>query len=103
MARTCALTGKQVQYGNNVSHSNRHTNRRFEPNIQSVALASEALGRNVTLRVSTRALRTVLKKGGLDAFLLTTEDHKLPEEALRLKRRIRKSLSRPKAKTAAAG
>lgn len=102
MARSCALTGKHVQYGNNVSHSNRHTNRRFEPNIQTVALASDALGCNVTLRVSTRALRTVHKKGGLDAFLLETADHKLPEEALRLKRRIRKSLSRPRRSAAPA-
>ncbi len=95
MARRCDLTGKETQFGHNVSHSNRKTNRRFVPNIQSVSLESEALGRNVSLRISTRALRTVVKKGGLDRFLLTTDDAKLPEPALRLKRKIRKSLSRP--------
>jgi len=100
MARRCELTGKETQFGHNVSHSKRATNRRFAPNIQSVALQSEALGRNVNLRISTRALRTVVKKGGLDRFLLTTEDAKLPEPALRLKRKIRKRLSGPRAANA---
>ena len=95
MARRCSLTGKEVQFGHNVSHSNRKTNRRFVPNIQKVSLQSEALGRSVPLRVSTRALRTVQKKGGLDAFLLGTDDLKLPPEALRLKRKVRKALSGP--------
>lgn len=93
MSRRCALTGKETQFGHNVSHSNRKTNRRFAPNIQSVSLHSEALDRSITLRISTRALRTVVKKGGLDRFLLDTDDAKLPEEALRLKRKVRKSLS----------
>ena len=93
MARRCDLTGKEPLFGHNVSHSNRKTNRRFAPNIQSVSLHSEALGRSVTLRVSTRALRTVVKKGGLDRFLLDTDDAKLPQQALRLKNRVRKSLS----------
>jgi large subunit ribosomal protein L28 len=100
MARRCALTGKETQFGHNVSHSNRKTNRRFAPNIQSVSLHSEALGCNVTLRISTRALRTVVKKGGLDPFLLSTDDAKLPDEALRLKRRVRKSLNKPSAASA---
>ncbi len=100
MARRCDLTGKETQFGHNVSHSKRRTNRRFVPNIQPVALQSEALGRNVSLRITTRALRTVLKKGGLDRFLLTTDDAKLPEPALRLKRKIRKSLSKPRSASA---
>ena len=92
MARRCALTGKDTLFGANVSHSKRHTNRRFVPNIQRVTLQSEALGREVSLRISTRALRTVLKRGGLDRYLLTTDDAKLPEPALRLKRKIRKQI-----------
>ena len=95
MGRSCALTGKHLQFGHNVSHSNRKTNRTFLPNIQTVALQSEALGRTVKLAVSTRALRTVQKKGGIDAFLLQTDDRKLPDEAQRLKRRIKKALGRP--------
>jgi len=93
MARRCSLTGKEVQFGHNVSHSMRHTNRRFEPNIQKVTLSSEALGRSIRLRVATRTLRTVLKKGGLDGFLLGTDDRKLMPEARRLKRQIKKKLS----------
>ncbi len=96
MGRSCALTGKHVQFGHNVAHSNRKTNRRFLPNIQSVSMLSEALGRSVTLKVSTRALRTVQKQGGLDAYLLKADDAKLADEALRLKRRIKKILSTPK-------
>ena len=92
MSRRCSLTGKEVQFGHNVSHSNRKTNRRFQVNLQKVSLVSEALGRAVPLRVSTRALRTVQKRGGLDAFLLGTDDARLPELARRLKRRIQKRM-----------
>jgi large subunit ribosomal protein L28 len=92
MPRQCALTGKHVQYGHNVSHSKRATNRRFEPNIQKVTLESAALGRNLSMRVSTRALRTVQKKGGLDAFLLGTYDAKLTPQARKLKSQIRRKL-----------
>ena len=95
MSRVCALTGKKVQFGHNVSHSNRRTNRRFQPNLQKVTLESEALGQGVPLRISTRALRTVQKKGGLDLFLLKTDDKDLTEIAQRLKRRIKKRISTP--------
>lgn len=93
MARVCALTGKKVQYGHNVSHSKRATNRRFEPNIQRVRLASEALGQQVPLNIAARTLRTVQKKGGLDGFLLGTDDAKLQPGAIRLKNKIRRKLS----------
>jgi len=93
MARVCALTGKKVQYGHNVSHSKRATNRRFEPNIQKVRLLSEALGQQVPLNIAARTLRTVQKKGGLDGFLLSTDDTKLQAGALRLKNKIRRKLS----------
>lgn len=93
MARHCELTGRSVRSGNNVSHSNRKTRRRFEPNLQRVHLLSEALGRSVPLRISTRALRTVQKRGGLDAYLLHQQDATLAPEALRLKRDIRRALA----------
>ncbi|MEN8181190.1 MAG: 50S ribosomal protein L28 [Myxococcota bacterium] len=92
MPRHCSLTGKSVRFGHNVSHSNRKSSRRFAANIQKVSLQSEALGRAVRLPISTRALRTVVKHGGLDSFLLRTADEKLPPEALRLKRKVRKAL-----------
>ncbi len=92
MPRRCELSGKAVTYGRNVSHSNRKTSRTFAPNLQQVTLTSNALRGPVRLRVSTRALRTVQKKGGLDAYLLSTADANLAPEALRLKRRVRKAL-----------
>jgi large subunit ribosomal protein L28 len=90
------LTGKDAQFGCNVSHSHRRTNRRFSPNIQKVTLVSEALGRSVRLRITTRALRNVQKKGGLDGYLLGTDDSQLHDVGLRLKRKIKKRLSRPR-------
>jgi len=93
MPRRCELTGTHVASGNNVSHSNRRTRRTFAPNLQNATLLSDALGHAVRLRVSTRALRTVQKVGGLDAYLLGTDDAKLPPEAIALKRRVRKAVA----------
>jgi large subunit ribosomal protein L28 len=93
MARRCDLTGKEVQFGHNVSHSKRATNRRFEPNIQTVRLKSETLDRFVRLRIAARTIRTVQKKGGLDGFLLGTDDRKLMPVGLKLKAKIKKKLS----------
>ncbi|MFQ5698565.1 MAG: 50S ribosomal protein L28 [Myxococcota bacterium] len=94
MARRCELTGKGPRTGLNVSHSRRRTKRVFRPNLKRASFPSDALGTQVTLRVSTRAIRTVTRKGGLDAFLRQTPDAKLPPEALRLKRRIGRARSR---------
>ncbi len=88
----CALTGKKLQFGNNVSHSKRRTRRTFQPNVQKVTFASESLGCDIALKVSVSALRTVQKKGGIDAYLLKTQDKDLAEEGLRLKRRVLKQL-----------
>ena len=52
MARRCDLTGKEPMFGHNVSHSNRKTNRRFDPNLQRVTLFSEALGKPVKLEMT---------------------------------------------------
>jgi large subunit ribosomal protein L28 len=92
MPKQCQLSGKRPRAGQNVSHSNVKTKRRFDPNLQRVHLHSDALGRRVVLRVSTRTLRSVLKRGGLDAYLLRTQDARLPAEALRLKRSVQKAL-----------
>ena len=91
MAKRCIITGKGVQTGNNVSHANNKTRRRFMPNLQSVSLLSEALGTTVTLRISSRGLRTIEHNGGLDAYLLSTPNGKLSCEAKRLKKRIKGS------------
>jgi len=65
MARRCQLTGKRPLVGNNVSHSHRKTKRRQLPNLQKKRLYIPELDRWVTVRLSTRALRTVNKKGFL--------------------------------------
>lgn len=91
MARRCAITGKGVLTGNNVSHANNKSRRRFLPNLQETSVLSDVLSEMVRLKVSTRGLKTIEHNGGLDAFLLGTNDSKLPLEARRIKRRIEKA------------
>ncbi len=88
MAKRCLVTGKGVQTGNNVSKSNRKTRRRFLPNLQSVAIYSEILDQQVTLRLSTQGLRTIEKNGGLDLYLLNTPVSKLTAESKEIRERI---------------
>jgi large subunit ribosomal protein L28 len=92
MSRRCSMTGKGVMAGNNVSHAHNKTRRRFLPNLQVTSLLSDALGEVVRLRLSTRAIRTIEHKGGLDRYLMDTSDTKLPEEALALKRKVKKAM-----------
>ncbi len=93
MSRRCELTGKGVMVGNNVSHANNKTKRVYRPNLQAISLASDSLGHSYTLRVSTNALRTLDRNGGLDVFLLKADDAKLSTRALRLKRQIAKKIA----------
>jgi len=86
MARRCSLTGKGVLTGNNVSHANNKTRRRFLPNVQSRRLYSETLGRSIRLRIATNTLRTIEKRGGLDGFLLSSAEATLPAELVRVRR-----------------
>ncbi len=92
MSRRCELTGKAVQTGNLVSHSNRKTRTRFLPNLVNVSLISDSLQRSVRLRIAAAALRSVEHRGGLDAFLLKARDAELSINALKLKREIIKKL-----------
>lgn len=88
MARRCVVTGKGVQTGNNVSHANNKTRRRWLPNLQVTSLVSETLGETVKLRVSTNGLRTIEHRGGIDAFLLGTAAVDLPTDLRRMKKRV---------------
>ena len=90
MARRCELTGKAVLTGNNVSHANNKSRRRFLPNLNQVTLISDALGQRVRLRITSHALRSVEHRGGLDKFLLQSRDSELSLHARRLKRQIEK-------------
>jgi len=91
MSRVCELTGKGPMTGNNVSHANNKTKRRFLPNLNDVTLISDVLGRSFKLRVSAAALRTVDHRGGLDAFLAKAKDAELSEKALKIKKDIVKA------------
>ena len=90
MSRTCELTGKKPMVGHKVSHSNIKTKRRFEPNLVNVTVHSDALGQSYSARISAAALRTVDKRGGLDAFLAKAKDEQLSHKMLKIKRQIAK-------------
>jgi large subunit ribosomal protein L28 len=100
MSRRCELTGKAVQYGNKVSHSNRKTRTRFLPNLVKVTLLSETLERAVRLRVSAAALRSVEHRGGLDNFLIKAREAELSDGAAALKCEIMKKRAETDAKAA---
>jgi large subunit ribosomal protein L28 len=68
MSRVCQVTGKRVRVGNNVSHANNRTRRRFLPNLQNRRLWVESEKRWITLRLTSNGLRTIDKKG-IDAVL----------------------------------
>ncbi len=93
MSRRCELTGVGPVTGNNVSHSNRRTKRRFLPNLCDVTLASDALGRSFKMRVTAAALRTIDHVGGLDAFLVKAKDENLSDTARKAKRALKIKLA----------
>ncbi len=90
MARRCELTGKGVQVGNNVSHANNKSRRRFLPNLCNVHLMSETMGQSYAMRVCTRALKSVEHRGGLDAFLAKSKEADLSGRLRKIKRLIEK-------------
>ena len=91
MARVCELSGKKVMTGNNVSHANNKTKRKFLPNLNNVSLVSEKLDLAVRFKISANALRSVEHAGGLDNFLLKSKDNNLSPKAKRLKNKLLKS------------
>lgn len=91
MSRVCELTGKGPMSGNNISHANNKTRRRFLPNLNDVTLISDVLGQSFKLRISAAGLRSVDHRGGLDAYLLKATDTELSENALKIKKAIVKA------------
>ncbi|MGL4634574.1 MAG: 50S ribosomal protein L28 [Beijerinckiaceae bacterium] len=91
MARRCELTGKDGQVGHKVSHSNHKTKKVFRPNLVNVTLTSETLKKNVRLRISANALRTVEHRGGLDGFLNKADKSELSRDALAVKKALDKA------------
>ena len=88
MTKKCELTSKRPLKGNNVSHANNKTKRRFLPNIKKVSFRSEVLKKNIKLNVSNHALKTVDFKGGIDNFLKSAKLFKLSKKAKKLKIKI---------------
>ena len=88
MSKKCELTGKSPLKGHKVSHANNKTKRKFFPNLKKATFKSDILKRNVRLRVSNAALRTVDYKGGLDFYLKSVKSFKLSSKAKILKNQI---------------
>lgn len=98
MTRRCMVTGKSVMTGNNVSHANNKTRRRFLPNLQDTSVFSEQLGRWVRLRATANGLRTIEHKGGLDAWLLNTAPSKLEPKMRKVRAQIEKIVAKKASK-----
>ena len=88
MSKKCELTGKIPMKGHNVSHANNKTKRRFLPNLKKVTFKSDKLKKNITLRVTSSAVRSVDFKGGLDQYLRSVKKQKLSRKAQKLKSSI---------------
>jgi large subunit ribosomal protein L28 len=100
MARVCAVTGKKPHFGNNVSHANNKTRRRWQPNLQVCSFPSEVLGSMITLRLTPRGIRTVEHRGGIDSYLLNSKDSELSVDVKVLKRRLTRAQEKKTAKAA---
>ena len=94
MAKKCDLTGTGVQTGNNVSHANNRTRRRFMPNLHVVSLLSETLNKVFKLKICSKTLRSIEHNGGLDSYLESTASKNLTPEAKAIKKQIAKKKSK---------
>jgi len=93
MTRQCELTGKLPMSGQLRSHAENKTKRTFRPNLCEVTLISDALQRKVRLRISAHALKSVERRGGLDAFLMKAKEEELSQRCRKLKREVKKAQS----------
>ena len=91
MSKECEISGKKPMSGNNVSHANNRTKRRFIPNLQNVKLYSGTLQKYINLNITIRTMKTVEKNGGLDSYLIKTSNKNLAETAIKIKKQILKN------------
>ena len=91
MSKICEISGKKPMSGNNVSHANNRTRRRFLPNLQSVKLYSGILQKYINLNITIRTMKTVEKNGGLDSYLIKTSNRNLADKAIKIKKQILKN------------
>ena len=90
MSKVCEISGKKPMSGNNVSHANNRTKRRFIPNLQNVKLYSGTLQKYIDLNITVRTMKTVEKNGGLDSYLIKTSNRNLADTAIKIKKQILK-------------
>ena len=88
MVNKCSITKKKPLSGNNVSHAVNRTKRRFYPNLHNVSFFSETLGKKIRLKVTSKGIKTVEKKGGIDSFLISSKDSGLSPEVIKIKKVI---------------
>ena len=88
MTRKCELTGKLVITGNNVSHANNKTKRRFLPNLKKVRFKSELLKKSIKLTVSNAGVRSVDKKGSFDQFVKSAKIRNLSPRLKKIKKSL---------------
>ena len=88
MSKKCQLTGKIFLNGNKVSHANNKTKKRFMPNLQKISFISDKLNQKFQFKVMASTIRTVEKNGGLDTYLISANNSKLPNKVLKIKKRI---------------
>ena len=91
MSKVCEISGKRPMTGNNVSHANNRTKRRFIPNLQNVKLYSGTLQKYINLNITIRTMKTVEKNGGLDSYLIKTSNKNLADTAIKIKKQILKN------------
>ena len=91
MSKICEISGRKPMTGNNVSHANNRTKRRFIPNLQNVKLYSSTLQKYINLNITVRTMKTVEKNGGLDTYLIKTSDRNLADTAIKIKKQILKN------------
>ncbi len=96
MPQSCEFTGIRPLTGHNVSHSNVKTAKRSDPNLQRKRYVLHELGGTVSVRLSTRAIRTIDKKGGLEAALADAKEEGLSLRLQRLRRRVLKARTQGK-------
>lgn len=94
MSKHCELTGKGPTTGNLVSHSNIKTRTRWLPNLKRKKYIINELGQTVSLRLSTHAIKTIDKQGGLGRALLLAKEGFLSDRLLHIKRQLVKALKK---------
>ena len=91
MARVCDINGTKPFSGNKVSHSNIKTRTKWMPNLKDKRYTIPELSKVVTLKLSTRAIRTIDKLGGISQAILAQKEEKLSPKALKLRKDIKKA------------